>query len=340
MPLFFFISGCFANTDTRITFSQFAVKKFKQLMIPYYVYCALSIIVYLLCIPATDNILVVLDLTAKALLGVRNDTPFAPSLWFLPCIFITTLIFRAACVITKSKAGIGIIFAGLFAASLFVFGTPPAQNPRMWLNVDSAMYYGLFYFLGWCLFDRIKALDLRLHSSNLSGLLLFGCTGAVVIMTFLKGVNYPYVLLGLNFEHPLRHLFNLPLIVALIVFHFFIAYIVAGLHYATALGKETLTLCGLETITRTVLISLITTAGLTLSINNAFSAIIFTLVTLSFSLYVVIPIKNTIVKFYASEAGNKQLAKATESRLPGSPTEKPLVTRTQDSALAHTRAEL
>ncbi|WP_278462701.1 acyltransferase family protein [Stutzerimonas kunmingensis] len=330
VPLFFFISGCFASTRTRTSFRQFTIDKFKQLMIPYFVYSLLSIVVYLLCIPATDSFGVVASLALKALLGVRNETPYGPSLWFLPCIFVTALIFRAACTITTNRAGLACIFVGLYLASLFALDSPPAQTPRMWLNVDSAMYYGLFYFLGWLSFGWIKHLDLRLHMNNPSGLLLIGCTGAVVLMTFLKGINYPYSALGWDLANPVRHIFNLPLILALIVFHFFVAYSLAGLRYATALGKETLTLCGLETITRTVLISSITTAGLTLSINNAFSAIIFTVVTLSFSLYVVIPVKNTIVKHYANEARRREVDEmqpVMEPALSGLATEEPLAAR-------------
>ncbi|WP_312245562.1 acyltransferase family protein [Stutzerimonas nitrititolerans] len=321
VPLFFFISGCFASTRIRSSFGQFVMEKFKQLMIPYFVYSLLSIVVYLLCIPETDSFRVVASLVLKALLGVRNDTPYGPSLWFLPCIFVTALIFRAACIITTGRLGLACVFIGLYLASLFAMGAPPAQAPRMWLNADSALYYGLFYFLGWLTFGWIKQLDLLLHLRNLRGLILFGGTGVVVIVTFLKGINYPYAALGLDLANPARHIFNLPLILALIVFHFFAAYALAGLQYATALGKETLTLCGLETITRTVLISLITTAGLTLSINNAFSAIIFTLVTLSFSLYVVIPVKDSIVKYYTRERGDMP-AKVTEPRLAEAPAEK------------------
>jgi len=308
VPLFFFISGCFASTRARTSLRQFTIDKFKQLMVPYFVYSLLSIVVYLLCIPATDSFSVVASLLLNMVLGVRNETPYGPSLWFLPCIFVTALIFRAACTITTARAGLACIFVGLYLASLFALDEPPAQSPRMWLNVDSALYYGLFYFMGWLSFGWVKQLDLRLHMNNPSGLLLAGCTAAIVLMTFLKGINYPYSALGWDPASPARHIFNLPLILGLIIFHFFVAYSLTGLRYATALGKETLTLCGLETITRTVLISSITTLGLTLSINNAFSAIIFTVATLLFSLYVVIPFKNAIVKHYANQRSPREVA--------------------------------
>jgi fucose 4-O-acetylase-like acetyltransferase len=298
VPLFFFVSGFFAEHGSEKSIVEFACARFRQIMIPYYIYSVLSIPVYWLSVPANSDPRVVLDLLQKMLLGVRNDTPYAPALWFLPCIFVTSVFFRIAHAFTADRLKVGLVFALAYLSSFLLPETPPVYKPLLWLNVDSAMYYGIFYCLGWLLFGRIRKFDLRLAYGNPQGVAIFAVTAAITFIVFLKGMNYPFQLLGVDWPAGVRLTLTLPFVLAIFVFHFFIANLVCGIGMVSALGRETLLLCGLETVTRSLIVTCITLLGLSLNLYNAFSAVVFTGITLSASYHLMVPLKNRIAARY------------------------------------------
>lgn len=298
VALFFFVSGFFAGHGNKKRIAEFAWARFRQIMIPYYIYSLIAILVYLLSESATSDFGMVFDLLRKMLLGVRNDTPYAPALWFLPCIFVTSVFFRIVHAFTADRLKVGLVFALAYLSSFLLPETPPVYKPLLWLNVDSAMYYGIFYCLGWLLFGRIKKFDLRLAYGNPQGVAIFAGTAAITFIVFLKGMNYPFQLLGVDWPAGVRLTLTLPFVLAIFVFHFFIANLVCGIGMVSALGRETLLLCGLETVTRSLIVICITLLGLSLNLYNAFSAVVFTGATLVVSYRFMVPLKSRIAARY------------------------------------------
>lgn len=96
---FFFISGYFFKTSD-ISFRQFAWKKFKSLMIPYYSFAVISILVFFpLGSFASDKLDVAIKSTdllpnVLGMLWANGRTGYMKwnlPLWFIPCLFTTVL---------------------------------------------------------------------------------------------------------------------------------------------------------------------------------------------------------------------------------------------------------
>lgn len=299
VALFFFISGCFADSGKNKTISSFIAAKFRQLMIPYFIYSAISICIYILSTPDSSEFTNLMGYLTDAALGVRNHTIYAPALWFLPCIFITSIIFRLLQSLSPKKYIIPLIILAYLTVNLYSFNFFPMSQPALWLNIDSALYYIIFYCLGWLSIDKIKTTNWAISSTNPIGIVIFLLLSTLCSVVFIKGIGYPLKTLDIPMPLIFRTLFNIGIVVLIIIFHFFIANAISGIPMVNTLGKDTLTLCGTETITKSILSASATTIGLSLNIFNGFSAVVFTTAMLVFSYYAVLPIKNHITKHHA-----------------------------------------
>ena len=93
VPLFFFISGYLFSTSKYNCFKDFLISKFKSLILPM---LCLGIIVKslkFLVVPSNNGIY---DFLLKLILGpiiVLRGSGFDSGLWFIPCLFISEIIF-------------------------------------------------------------------------------------------------------------------------------------------------------------------------------------------------------------------------------------------------------
>jgi len=114
MPLFFFISGLVFKPITTKPLLHIALKYFKQLLIPYYIFAILTYLFALVSQTADFS----LSDAAYQLFGIlygsgsKGMLGYNVVLWFLPCLFITKLMFAA---ITRSVPQTRYILLFLFA---------------------------------------------------------------------------------------------------------------------------------------------------------------------------------------------------------------------------------
>ena len=163
VPLFFFISGLFAGLEPKsYSFGKFVVKKVRSLVLPYFVFSLLTIIVFLIFGKLKWSGLG--DALLDMLKGIRNQTP-AIQLWFLPCLFIISILFELIKRIFKNKYIVSLICVALFVVGITCLGHEPTQNP-MWIwNFDSALVFILHYMIGaWAfpVIDKFKYNELTL----------------------------------------------------------------------------------------------------------------------------------------------------------------------------------
>lgn len=95
MPLFFFLSGLFLIKKGE-SFKTFLKKKFKGLIIPYIFYNIILILFnwFLWFISKNPNLKENIFIKIISLpLALRIDDTYDSKLWFLPCLFITSIIF-------------------------------------------------------------------------------------------------------------------------------------------------------------------------------------------------------------------------------------------------------
>ena len=104
MPLFFIISGFFANKN--IEFKVLFKKKFKSLIIPYISFGIITIVLMIITNGLSGKLK---EYVYFFITGVGRD-----ALWFLPCLFIIEIIFSIINKIKNNKYRIFIIFNFIF----------------------------------------------------------------------------------------------------------------------------------------------------------------------------------------------------------------------------------
>lgn len=89
MPLFFMLSGFTFNIEKYNDFKTFIKRKFKTLIIPYFIFSAVNWL-WIVARNRRD-----LSLIFKKFLGILvqvRNTDFGPGLWFVPCLFLSELL--------------------------------------------------------------------------------------------------------------------------------------------------------------------------------------------------------------------------------------------------------
>ncbi|HFT6187967.1 TPA: acyltransferase family protein, partial [Escherichia coli] len=89
VPLFFFISGFFSSlTDFKFN-PHFLVKKFKRLMVPYFIFAFINLA--LIAVNKNYDTESILKSIYEIICGIRN-TPAVGTIWFINCLFVIIVI--------------------------------------------------------------------------------------------------------------------------------------------------------------------------------------------------------------------------------------------------------
>lgn len=111
MPLFFIVSGfLYKKNDIKITIK----KRYQTLMKPYWIFAIVYIVIkvtLLLVKGFSINELVDMVIAVCVYPTDMAHMPFAPALWFLPCMFITTVLYSIISQYVKTVECKGIIIA-------------------------------------------------------------------------------------------------------------------------------------------------------------------------------------------------------------------------------------
>ena len=168
VPLFFFAAGFFASMEPKDgSFWAFLWKKIRSLVIPYFLFSLLTILY--MCIVGMRAWFAVPQMLLDMVIGIRNQTP-AIQLWFLPCLFVISVFFEILKRILRSKWFLALIVVALYVVGTFFLGHQPTMDPSWVWNVDSAMVYLLFYFLGALLFPIFNAWKYKKQKGGIKAL--------------------------------------------------------------------------------------------------------------------------------------------------------------------------
>lgn len=246
VPLFFFISGAMeVFTKPDISFAEYSLKKFKTIVLPYFFFGFISIVLIFLSGSAT--LAKISETALQYLLGIRNQL-FAPALWFLPCLFVISLLFFGCKKIFKNRWVLLLLGLGALVISETLLPHRPVVQPSWFWNVDSALYYFFYFTLGHALFPYMR--QLLSSKSNLARL-SFGISAILVSLyagTLILGKDV--LAAGLKFI-PGSGPFVLVLgSLSLIWFNVFLAQLLSSISLFKQLGRDTLYLCGSEQIIR------------------------------------------------------------------------------------------
>jgi fucose 4-O-acetylase-like acetyltransferase len=296
VPLFFFVSGFFADAKKEETFFSFEKKKFRSLMVPYFVFVALSVLMYAMQY----------DLTAEPLLfelqryafAVRN-TLLYPSLWFFSCLFVVSVLHRLMLIITKRKWI--VLSISMAAACFFQFG-----QPAWFWNIDSALMYLVYYALGNICFSDINKYRYEYFrfKGKLVYILLVLISFLIAVKTYFFGSLY-LILKVLDIDLPVQAeafftVFNTSI---LLFANIQLAFLFERDNLFRSIGKETLLLCGMEFVTKNILQSLFAMLGMPIRLNNPLITLLYTVLCIAVSYIVFVPVLH---KYFGRLLGTEQ----------------------------------
>jgi hypothetical protein len=152
VPMFFFAAGFFSARYLKDTPLVFIKKKTLQLMLPYVFFSLGALAVFTLQnsweFPEIKSAFI------STLFGIRNQV-FAGSLWFIPCLYLMVIGDYFIRKLIKPQALVLVIAIGAFIISQTLLPNNPALKPSWFMNIDSALYYYVYYVLGAVLFPLI-----------------------------------------------------------------------------------------------------------------------------------------------------------------------------------------
>lgn len=170
MPLFFFLSGVTFN-DNSIKFKDFIKKKFRQIMVPYYIFVMPLFLLKGVQDIGEKNILLLLQHFAGIFLCWKG-TAFYSGVWFLPCMFCVYIIAWGQKLPIK---GCKYVVAVLLVCLGYILERYHIALP---LGLDTALIGLLFFECGHMLKDKRELL-------NTKNIFLYGITALTAVLNFL-----------------------------------------------------------------------------------------------------------------------------------------------------------
>jgi len=292
VPLFFFASGFFAKIKTEENLFQSIKRLFVRIMVPYIGFLVIAAIVYHLY-----NGYNVAWMVGQGFFGIRNKL-FAGSLWFLPCMFVMASMYQVILRIVKRKEYALIVAIILFVLTKTILPFNPGTQPSWFWNIDSALYYIVYYALGALIFPYIKKIrfnnsgTLKKVTISVFALLCFVIAGVV----FFKGANYIPSLLNVKIS-AIKWIVSICITLSLIFANIFLAVSLSKVTFLRNLGQSTLILCGTENILKILVPSFVGIFSLSINLSDgsALRTLIYSISLLAINYYTITTfIKNHI----------------------------------------------
>ena len=202
MPLFFILSGMFVYKEKIIVYVK---KKFKTLIIPYIVFSVIGFGFTVLIPTWRDN------LTWK---GIAKDIYFAnpdyiniSSIWFLSCLFITSVLLQVILRLHIATSIMVIVLTYVAGIVFSGYGTrlPLILQGRLPVNIDVALVALLFMALGYYGKNLIHKMADRIVERPKSVCVIYAFF-LFVISLGLSILNHRVNLHGLTFNNPILYL--------------------------------------------------------------------------------------------------------------------------------------
>lgn len=286
VPLFFFLAGCMEAHGTDRGLANRIRKVFTGMLIPWFVFCILSVVLY-----ALEQNSALLDLWGwiwRIAKGTLRNTFFAVGLWFLTCLAVVRVAFG----VLKKLRFKPLILLVSVVLHVLVFKTTDLEAPAIPFNAECAGYYLLYYTIGYLSFAGID----RILNPRKTG------ERIVFILSFAVSVGYgAYLFFGRNLLAGLAALpygdLLLPVLTALmgIWLNLCLAKLLEQVELFRELGKNSLYLCGGEYFIRTILACICSMLGLSMAVPNPLAAVMWAALTLYLANRYLVPAEKKLV---------------------------------------------
>lgn len=275
VPLFFFIAGFFSSLTNYNFKLTFIVKKFKRLMIPYFIFAITNLA--LAAVNKGYNIDTIFNSICEIIYGVRN-TPAVGTIWFINCLFIITIIDYIIYTLIKNKTVVLIIAFGVHLYTQLIMSHNPLSSPKWFMNIDSALTYWWLLASGRQFFPLLKK-SIASYKSPLS-LTVFLATGiftsyALFSTQFINQYAIDKFIPFLSYIDIIKVINNDIGILIIIIFNAFLAKFLTEITLLKDMGRNTLNICGFEMATKLLLSTLIMIPGLRLLLPTPLAAVLY-----------------------------------------------------------------
>lgn len=147
MPLFFLISGYLIKYEKEASLKEYAKKKAKGILLPYFIFSILCYIYWVLIERKIRHQMSVstMKVFLNIFLGFINEKYLLPNivLWFLPCLFISEILYF---IIRKNK---DTFKRGIIVLILFIIGIVLCKNKIILpFGIETALIALLFLYIG------------------------------------------------------------------------------------------------------------------------------------------------------------------------------------------------
>lgn len=156
VALFFFVSGFFAsNYMKKYSLGKMVAKKIKELLVPYVAFGLVTSVLFSVywllqgALPEGYTRKEYFDAVLRCFLGVREDMIYFGSMWFVPCLFLTEIVYYLLKKCTESNLLI-VLIAIAFRVAYVEFSRPFVFSAN-WM-----LHYMIYYCLGDILFTYYK----------------------------------------------------------------------------------------------------------------------------------------------------------------------------------------
>ncbi|TGL65976.1 acyltransferase family protein [Leptospira kmetyi] len=290
VPLFFFVSGFFANSTSKTLFGYYRYKFF-QLIVPYVFFSILALVYY--SVLNDWEFPQVVGVGKTFLFGIRNQV-HAASLWFIPCLFIISLLHYTLLKIFKNTFLLFVLAASLCAISQLFLSFNPLNQPSWAFNVDSAMYYYVYYVLGSILFPLLnKEISVQDKLYWIPFVIVSILSIFVSIVCYVIGVDWIYKKVSFIFDlYPLGFTFSIWIGMMIIYSNVLLAKMLSKVSFLGSLGKETLIFCGIENVFKSLFTQCFLLLGLGINLTNPMATILFSFLCLVVSYFTLIRFLN------------------------------------------------
>ena len=198
MPLFFFVTGAVNSLKDNGPYGKFVVKRFKGLLVPYYVYAAICLAITAVYCLLKNMLSVSLAITVflKWLFPLRGQIMphvyFTWALWFIPVYLMITVMLPAVKFLVRKLGRLSVlIFVLVFInveVLLGILRTIPNEGSTLYSNIlfiiQESFFYMIFVGLGlmYRQLKQRKSIDLILAAAILTAAVI-----GIVICHFVFG---------------------------------------------------------------------------------------------------------------------------------------------------------
>lgn len=288
VPLFFFVSGC---TDT-LSREKSALLRIKRrigtILVPYFFFAISGLVFYALEINASSDAMS--DQLRFALQGAVRNTFIVNQLWFLTCLFTTCVLFEVVRLL-RYRWLIMPACVIIHVVAQTMLPNNPTVAPSWYYNVDSALYYLVFYAAGYAAFPAIaKFLD-RCEGGKMVPNLILGVLGLCALFYGLQVYDQKNPLEMWSAAPGYLELYPTIQAFILIWLTVTIGYYLRNYTQLQEIGKASLYLCGSEMFIRDMLNQVLGTVGLSWAPATPLASVLCTLILLYLAWKLLCPIE-------------------------------------------------